>query len=94
MWRRADGVREGSAAVIQPGRHWPGWAQSRRWGSSLNECLGHERLAERPRLIGWVAAVDDLRAAIAACPIAIRLPAHCASRPRPLLPRRSVLILR
>ena len=28
------------------------------------------RLAERPRLIGWVAAVDDIRQAIAASPVA------------------------
>lgn len=41
-----------------------------RW-FGLDEAAMHARLAERPRLISWVAAVDDLQAAVAACPIVI-----------------------
>lgn len=40
-----------------------------RW-FGLDSADMHMRLAERPRLIGWVAAVDDIRQAIAASPIA------------------------
>lgn len=40
-----------------------------RW-FGLDSNAMRSRLAERPRLIGWVAAVDNLQQAIAACPIA------------------------
>ena len=40
-----------------------------RW-FDLDSGAMRSRLAERPRLIGWVAAVDDIQQAIAACPIA------------------------
>lgn len=40
-----------------------------RW-FGLDSTAMQSRLAERPRLIGWVAAVDDIRRAIAASPIA------------------------
>lgn len=43
-----------------------------RWFSLDSDAM-RSRLAERPRLIGWVAAVDDLQQAIAACPIATGL---------------------
>jgi hypothetical protein len=40
-----------------------------RW-FGLDSDTMRSRLAERPRLVGWVAAVDDIQQAIAACPIA------------------------
>jgi len=49
-----------------------------RW-FDLDSADMHSRLTERPRLIGWVAAVDDIRQAIAASPIATR-PAEPISR--------------
>lgn len=39
-----------------------------RWFGLDSDAM-RSRLAERPRLIGWVAAVDNLQQAIAACPI-------------------------
>lgn len=49
-----------------------------RW-FGLDSTAMHSRLAERPRLIGWVAAVDDIRQAVAAAPIATG-PAEPVSR--------------
>ena len=49
-----------------------------RW-FGLDSNAMRSRLAERPRLVGWVAAVDNLRQAIAACPIATG-PAELISR--------------
>ncbi len=49
-----------------------------RW-FGLDDSAMRSRVAERPRLIGWVAAVDDLQEAITACPIAVG-PAESISR--------------
>lgn len=39
-----------------------------RW-FGLDDAAMHTRLSERPRLVGWAAAVTDIGRAIAACPV-------------------------